>query len=143
MQRFEKAGEGVELPLSLCALPTTLTLFTPDCANGPARALGGPRAFTGLGAPGAPLLARAVRNRALLAWDRVQRDQEWKRPGGAIGVGERRITGRGERSGRREAGPGKFTVAVEGWAGCQGAVKGWGGRGGCGRAVSGALHRRS
>lgn len=34
----------------------------------------------------------------------------------------------------REAGPGKFAAAAEGWAGRHRTVKGWGGRGGCGRA---------
>lgn len=72
----EKAGEGVELPLSLCALPTTLTLSTPDCVNSPARALSTePLLASELREPNHPIPGLARRNSALLEWDTVERDQ--------------------------------------------------------------------
>lgn len=118
----EKAGEGVELPLRFCATPppTTLILSTPDCANSPTRALG--TETSRARSPQACL--DPVRNRALLAWDRVERDQAWK---DRSGEGSGRAPGCGAGRAGREAGPGKFAAAPESWPGLHGTVKGWGG----------------
>lgn len=109
----------VALPLGLHAPPTPHPLSTPACANGVRVLVPKPS-----GASELPESLAQAQCWCGIHWSGTPAWEAWGR--GRIGGGVMGI----QQAPRCRAGRGAGPV----WAGHRGAVKGWGGRGGCGRA---------